>query len=118
MTEESIEGRCLPCQNTQTRDWCAWNDLMPPRPNFFYVTGEVYVANPGVDPLLTPTEPQGINPRILLIDLYLCQRPGIWPQVFVWKAVRFEKKILRGYDEVQILCDGQPIATVPVEDVH
>lgn len=118
--DKRLEGGCLPyTEGTQTRDWYAWLDLMPPGPDELRVTGEVLVPNPGVDPILVPREPQGINPRILLMDLLLCQKPGVWPQVLVWTSVRYEKtgRILR-YDQVDVFCDGGVIASIPVEDVH
>ena len=118
MAKQHVEAMCLPCKKAKTRDWYAWNDLMPPQPNYFRITGEVYVPNPGVDPMLVPTEPPGINPAILLLDLYLCQQSGIWPQVYVWKPVRFEKKIIRGYTHAQIMCEGKQIASIEVQDVH
>jgi hypothetical protein len=118
--EKKAEGSCLPCnKDTRTKDWYAWLNLMPPTPDELYVTGEVYVSNPGVDPLLVFKEPQGINPRILLLDLILCQKPGIWPPVLVWKKACYEKvgRTLR-YDTVQIFCGSDTIATIPVEDIH
>lgn len=118
MTQTLSESACLPCASAQSRDWYAWNDLQPPTPDYFHITGEVNVANPGVDPMLVPTEPQGPNPTILMLDLYLCQRPGNWPQVLVWKSVRYDKKITNGYAEVQIMCDGKAIATVDVENTR
>ncbi len=65
------------------------------------------------------TEPQGIDPNILLLDLFLYQRPGIWPQVVVWKPVRYDS-VVRGvaYTEVSVLCDGEPIQDITVEEVH
>lgn len=118
MNETIAQSSCLPCENTQVRDCFAWNDLRPPLPDYFHLTGEVYVSNPGVDPLLVIAEPQGVNPKILILDLYLCQKSGIWPQVFVWKTVRYEKKIKEGYSQVVIRCDGGDIATIDVEDAH
>jgi len=118
MADEILQSTCLPCKNSQTREWFAWNDLSPPAPDYFHLTGEVFVANPGVDPLLVASEPQGINPKILLLDLYLCQKSGFWPQVLVWKPVRFEKKISDGYTDVVIRCDGEEIVSLQVEDTH
>jgi len=117
MTETMCEARCLPCTGLDFSNLYAWNDLRPPTPDYFHLTGEVFVPNPGVDPLLVQTEPQGPNPTILLLDLYLCQKPGFWPQVLVWKPVSFDKKIIGKYAEVQIMCEGKPIATVKVDDV-
>jgi len=120
MATERIEGSCGSCtKDTKTRDWYAWLDLMPPTPDHLHVIGEVYVSNPGIKPMLVFHEPQGINPRILMLDLLLRQRPGVWPQVFVWRQVRYDKtnRNLR-YDQVDILCGGEVIASIPVEEVH
>jgi hypothetical protein len=116
--EKHAEGSCLPCKDIKTRDWYAWLNLMPPPPDDFHVVGEVYVPNPGVDPFLTPKNPQGINPQILLLDLYLIQRPGIWPQVFVWKQARYDKIGGARYTQVQVFCGDELIADIPVQEVH
>jgi hypothetical protein len=118
MADIKLEGMCHPCKDAQTQDWYAWNDLQPPRPDYFHLTGEVCVPNPGVDVLLTPTIPQGVNHKILMLDLYLCQKPGVWPQVKVWMPARFDKKISEGYSEVNIMCSGNIIERVQVVDVH
>jgi hypothetical protein len=89
---------------------------MPPKPDDFHIVGEVQAPNPGVDPLLVPRTPQGINPRILLLDLVLVQRPGVWPQIVVWKQARYDKVNVT-YDQVQVFCGGVEIASVPVETV-
>ncbi len=119
MNEKETVGRCLPCTSIDSRDWYSWINLMPPPPDEFHIVGEVYVSNPGVDPLLTPKQPQGINPDILLMDLYLCQKPGIWPQVFVWKPVRYDK-VLQGtkYTQVQVFCGETIIADILVHEIH
>jgi hypothetical protein len=113
-------GSCLSCKGVSTRDWYAWNDRMPPRPDKFHITGEVLVPNPGVKVLLLPREPQGINPKYLLLDLLLVQQPGVWPQVQVWKPARYEKVLYgpgSGYTEADIFCETEIIQRVPVEEV-
>ncbi|NUM53020.1 MAG: hypothetical protein HUU46_05195 [Candidatus Hydrogenedentes bacterium] len=100
-----------------TRDWYAWNNLMPPKPDDFHVTGEVQVGNPGIEVLLTPRTPQGINPTILILDLILVQLPGVWPQVVVWKPVRYDKNNAT-YKQVQIFYRACEVANIPVVDVH
>lgn len=119
MKEERSEGSCVPCDSVESRDWYAWINLMPPPPDEFHIVGEVYVSNPGVEPFLAPKEPQGINPTILLLDLYLCQKPGSWPRVFVWKPVRYDK-VAPGtmYKQVQVFCGDKIIADIPVEEIH
>ena len=100
-----------------TRDWYAWNDTMPPKPNTFHVVGEVQVPNPGVDVLLVPRTPQGINPKILLLNLILVQRSGLWPHLVVWKRAHYEK-VNADYESVQIFSGDEVIADVPVEIVR
>jgi len=115
--ENETEGGVLPTGNIVTRDWFAWNDQTPPKPNQFHVVGEVQVPNPGVDVLLSPRVPQGINPKILLLDLHLHQRPGIWPQIVVWKAVRYDK-VNAAYESVEVFYDGTSIVQIPAEIVQ
>lgn len=117
-TTTAASGSVVPCQGVKTRDWYAWNDLMPPRPDHLHVVGEVYVPNPGVEPSLLPRHPPAKG-KTLALDLVLVQRPGVWPQVFVWKPVRYDKVLRgRGYRTVEIYCGDQKIETIDVEDVH
>lgn len=120
MSEQEMRAGCAPCEDAKTKEWYAWVNLMPPKPDDFHVRGDVLVSNPGVDPILVPKEPQGINPRILMLELYLCQRSGIWPQVQVWKEGRYDKVLPQGggYDKVEIYCGGKLIAEVDVDEIH
>jgi hypothetical protein len=116
MKEQKREGSVVSCSSVESQDWYAWIDLMPPGPNHLHVMGEVQVPNPGVDPFLATKHPQGINPSILLLDLHLVQRPGIWPDVVVWKQVRYDR-IVHGaqYRQVQVFCEEKMIADMSVE---
>ena len=105
------------CTPPATRDWYAWNDLMPPKPDVFHVVGEVQVPNPGVKAILVPRNPQGINPKILLLDLLLVQRPGIWPQIVVWTQATYEK-VNATYSAAQIFCCDESIANVKADDIQ
>lgn len=103
-----------------TRNWYAWLNQMPPKPDDFHVVGEVYVPNPGVSALLTYKEPQGINPEILLLDLHLVQQPGVWPQVFTWAQARYDSIIRPGgvnYKQVEVFYENDSIALIDVEIV-
>jgi hypothetical protein len=107
----------------QTRNWYAWLNKMPPGPNSLHVVGEVFVGNPGMQAELTIKEPQGINPAILLLDLHVTQRPGMWPQVMTWVQARFDKVIVPGspnYTDVEVFAIGQsaPIAKLKVQVVQ
>lgn len=104
-----------------TRDWYAWIDLMPPKPDHFHVIGEVFAGNPGLQAELCPKEPQGINPDVLLLDLHLVQRPGDWPQMMTWKQARYDKILgprSPRYKEVEIFHRGTSIAKMKVEETH
>ncbi len=104
-----------------TRDWYAWIDLMPPKPDDFHVTGEVQAGNPGILAQLCVREPQGINPRILLLDLHLVQQPGMWTQVVTWVQARYDKVLSpqsQRYDKVEIFSGGVSVAQVDVQEVH
>ncbi len=53
----------------QTRKWRAWLDLQPGAEQQLHVTGEVQVSATSKEPVLTRSQPQGINPAILILDL-------------------------------------------------
>jgi hypothetical protein len=118
MSKDSNVPTVVSTGNVTARNWYAWNDLMPPRPNHLHVVGEVQVANPGVLALLSSKEPQGINPNILILDLHLVQQPGIWPQHTTWAQATYTKIEFQPYYQVSILFGGKEIATIPVKDVH
>lgn len=119
-TETKVaEARIVSCADVKTREWYAWNDRMPPKPDDFHLVGEVYVPNPGVRPFLTLRQPQGINPKILLLDLHLYQHPGNWSQVFLWIQTRYDRVLQSaGYERVQIYCGSNVLGDLPVEDIH
>ena len=105
----------------ETKDWNAWIDLMPPKPNHFHVTGMVYVGNPGIEATLKPRVPQGINPTILLLDLFLEQKPGGWNQVMTWVEARYDLELgseSTRYTQVEIFLDDTSIAEIDVKEVH
>jgi hypothetical protein len=102
------------------KDWYAWLNTMPPRPDDFHVTGDVMVSNPGIIALLTMKSPQGINPDILLLDLHLVQQPGMWIQVMTCAQARFDRVMPPGsklYTAVEIFSDGKRIALIDKIDI-
>ena len=105
----------------ETKEWYAWVNLMPPKPDDFHVTGEILVGNPGIQTQLCVREPQGNNPNILLLDLHLFQRPGMWPQVMTWVQARYDRILTPGslkYEQVEIFLDNESIAQISVDEVH
>lgn len=106
--------------SVNSKDWYAWLNTMPPKPDDFHVTGKVEVGNPGMFGTLIPASPQGINPDILILDLYLEQKPGGWQRVNTWVEVRYDTVIIPdapSYSEVTIWCEGEVIAHMPVDMV-
>lgn len=94
---------------------------MAPKPDDFHVTGELFVSNPGVWAKLHVREPQGINPNILMLDLHLFQRPGMWPQVMTWAQCRYDITLSPStpkYSDVDVLHDGTSIVSVKVDEVQ
>jgi hypothetical protein len=100
---------------TQCRDWHAWLNTMPPKPDVLYVVGDVLVNNPGVQPHLTMREPQGSNPTIIILDLTLVQKPGTWPEVKTCASARFDRVIPPkgpNYSAVEIFSLEERIALI------
>lgn len=104
--------------NIAAGGWYAWINMMPPPPDDFHVIGEIEVANPGVKAELTKRIPQGINQKILLLDLHLVQQPGMWPQVMTSATARYDQILTPKsvhFEQVQIFYMGSVIATLDVE---
>jgi hypothetical protein len=102
----------------ETSNWNAWLNIMPPPPDDFHVTGHVTVPNPGVHALLVKRSPQGFNPAILLLDMYLIQSPGVWPDVISTATARYDETPAIGrYTSVEVFHDGNSIANVDVQIV-
>jgi hypothetical protein len=55
-------------------------NLEPPRPFELYVRAKVTVGDPGHRAHLEPGR-QGINPKILVLDVVIEKLPGTWPEV-------------------------------------
>ena len=103
---------------TASRNWHAWNNQMPPKPDDFHIVGEVDVPNPGVDVELMARVPQGINPGIILVDMIFVQRPGNWPQIITTKQFRFDRVLVNSnYHEAHVFMATKLVVKIPVETV-
>ena len=110
------------CNVIDSWDWSAWNNKMLPKPDDFHVVGQVLVANPGIEVMLVERVPQGINPEILLLDLYTYQLPGRWQSDNdsnrASKQVRFDKVLVNSdYKSVTVFCSGETIAEIEADTV-
>jgi hypothetical protein len=103
------EGEPVSCVGVSTSDWFAWNDLMPPAPRGFHVTGKVEVGNPGIVAALTERQRKGAE---IALELELRQKPGQWIQQVTTVEVRFDEEVggAERLSRVSILCEGEEIA--------
>ena len=102
------------------RDWYAWLNRMPPGPHRLHVIGEIKVGNPGIEALLTKRVPQGINPSILMLDLWLHQKPGVWIALETSAQARYDEHLPPGatdYTSVEVFHEGSSVVTIDVDVV-
>jgi hypothetical protein len=99
-----------------TRNWKA-NEI----PDFagrtyrLHVTGDVQVLATNFAPQLSVHTPQGINPRILLLDLKIVKTGAIGGQIVFFKQVQYMKTTSGNkYSEVDILFGGKIIQRIKV----
>lgn len=71
--------------------WYAWLNTQPPKLKELHVVGDVLVSNPGATATLTMREPQGGDPKVLILDLTIMQQPGVWPPMMANIQVRFDR---------------------------
>lgn len=75
------------------------------------LTGEVQVGASNQEPVLTEAVPQGINPKILVLELSTVDESDAGTDVLTWKETRFEKAISEDqYDQVDV--SGQAVVDV------
>ncbi len=89
---------------------------MPPGPRRLIVVGDIEVGNPGIQADLTRRVPSGFNPTIVMLDLHLVQRPGIWPQMVTQVQARYERVLRKDekVDKVQVFYEGKVIEDLKV----
>lgn len=115
----AIPPRVVPCGRIETKEWFAWNNQMPPKPDDFHIVGQAKVPNPGVEVMLVPRVPQGTNDKVLLMNLILIQKPGVWPQIVTWMQARYDKVLPSAeYERVDVFCDDKIISSVDVVTVE
>jgi hypothetical protein len=97
------------------RDWSAWHDHQPPGPPVLHVRGECEFPTAGYSVGLRRREPQGINPKDLVLNRIVQEPSGPVAQVVTVVEARYQEETDFEYDTVTILPDG---VSVPVRDVH
>jgi hypothetical protein len=96
-------------------NWSAIHDFMPPGPARLTVTGECTFPTPGYKVTLKKKEPQGINPRILILEKTVTKPTHPEPDVVTKQKVEYKEKTDVHYSEVQIVPDGE---LIKVQEVH
>jgi hypothetical protein len=87
----------------ECQDWNAIHDHMPPGPATLRVSGECRMPTPGYRCELKIHEPQGTNPKDLLLDLVVSEPTGPQPEVVTPCEVRFETDTETEYETVSII---------------
>jgi hypothetical protein len=86
------------------RTWEAWHDRMPGKEPTLHVSGECEMPTPGYTLELRYKDPQGTNPRNLLLTLHIVGEPeGPQPEVLTWTPVTFALKTESQYETVTII---------------
>jgi hypothetical protein len=95
------------------RNFVAYQHSLTARFTIVYVSGEVEVANPGVEARLSPILDE--NPDVLLLRLDLIQRPGQWPQRLTWvPAMYVAPRINDGpFETAQIIHGEVTVVDIP-----
>lgn len=104
----------------ELKDFHAIENRMPPGPTSFYVVGTVVFPTLGYEVALEPAAPQGINPRILILDLLVTPPSGPAGTQIDSKSVRWDRDDAStgAYERVSIRYQGEIVRTVPVQIVH
>lgn len=109
-----IKSSRAPKSPSPYRDFHAIEYSLSGKLAVYYVGGEVLVGNPGIEAVLNYHVPQGTNPKILMLDLCLIQRPGVWPAVETWVSTKYIRMGKPGqYTDVQIL--GGPMGNFTIK---
>jgi len=94
--------------------WYAWIDKMPGAPEKLFVIGTCVFPTTGWTVELRRASPQGINPKILLLDKIVTPPTGIVLEVITTVHVRYEEFPPTGYEQVTII----PGPTIPVHIIQ
>lgn len=95
-------------------EWEAVHDSMPPGPARLRVTGTCVMPTPGYTLTLSRAEPQGFNPRILILNLEVEAPTGFVAQVLTPTPVAYEETTDLHYDSISIEPGN---AQIPVQEI-
>ncbi len=90
-------------------DWYASHDHMPPGPKTLYVRGKCKFPTGGYSVELRPANPQGINPKIYILEKIVHEPTDNVTQMETVEDVSYEEQTDTEYDQVEIHPDGTVI---------
>ena len=107
----------MACPNT--KDFSAWINLMPGTEPKLIVTGRVETNSGSLQPHLVEADPQGINPKILLLNLTIVDSGGIGTADINYRDTRFEKPAVKDqYIDVEVIFEGKSCVSMKVSEAH
>jgi hypothetical protein len=102
----------------ETRNWFAWENNMPPGPVRLQATGEVKTPSAHQVPRLARAVPQGINPRILILNLTVEETGKKGVEVVDFRRAYYEEECRpEQFTDVQINCEGSLLQMIKVDRV-
>lgn len=110
-THETLEGTAR-VGATSPCEFSAIQDREPPGPAVLHVRGACTFGTEGFTIELSRHEPQGFNPRDLLLDLKITPPDGVVADVVTTEQATYEEQTEFGFDTVTILPDGTSIPVV------
>jgi hypothetical protein len=111
---EELEARVPAATLLGCREWEAWHDRMPGVQPTLHVRGWCTFPSDGYDVHLERHEPQGVNPRDLLLDLVVRKPKDPAAQVVTDEEVRYEEQTDSVYEAVTILPEGPTVKVAVV----
>jgi len=110
----ALSGTASDREADTCRDWSAFHGSRPPAPKTLRVTGTCTFGTTGFRVELERAEPQGINPKILLLNKTVIKPPdgAITAPKIAHVEARYEEVTDVEYDSVTILPGGP---TIPVQ---
>ena len=105
---EALDWTAVPLEGT-CHDWTAVHGHEPPGPSVLWVHGSCRFETAGYSVELRRREPQGINPRDLLLDRIVHPPTGLAAQVITEVEVSYSEETEFDYQTVTILPEGPTI---------
>jgi hypothetical protein len=101
-----------------TKDWNAWENNMGPGPVRLQATGEVKTPSAHKLPRLTRAKPQGINPKILILNLTVEETGKGGDEHVDFRRAYYEEPCEpKQFTEVQINWEGSVLQMITVERI-